>query len=718
MDASKASDTDLSEKIREAVVNSQHQVLSHLDSLITTKLEAFETRMCNKSDEQISLLNNNLAAADTHKFAKKSCEDQFKFNSKVKAKLMEAERATQLGPGAAVAKITEGISFIDYRQKLVKLADTSEAGWRAVDEYVANPIASDSDDEKRMERATSKASRKLKAGKAKSGKGGRGRHAPYSRRWNGPMTSTEAVSNPDDRAPWRAQRPGLCHRCGKPGHWRLECPGVSGGAVLNGNKLSKMYLDKHVQSDSSVHDIEVIMPLSGTGKSYDDDMAFVHDKMSDNHDIFDKVDAGKSPVGRLKTRISYWREKGACDAVLTIVSEGYKIPFREVPTCVKLTNNKSARDDPEFVGVEIGKLVKLGCVTEVTTPPHVVNPLTVAYNRKGLGLEATLNDAIQASGVEPGSSLYACSEGLAARLLCSKSDNTNKKYHSSFCRWQTFISPHGFSALPASPIHVVLYLNHLLGSGVSYSVVAAGVYAIKWAHSLHGFPDPTSNSFVQNLMEASKRHAKKPVCKKEPVTIDNLKSLCDIFGGSGDLLVIRDLAMILLCFAGFLRFNELINLRCVDVKMFDDYLTLIIRKSKTDQYHHGNEVVISKGYSSACPFAMLTRYLASANISLDSEHFLFKQVYRSGKVCALIHKAKPLSYTCVREAILKRLKRVTDGNIGLHSLRSGGATAAANSGVNERCFKRHGRWKSDSSRDGYVKDSLENRLSVTQKLGL
>ena len=33
--------------------------------------------------------------------------------------------------------------------------------------------------------------------------------------------------------------------------------------------------------------------------------------------------------------------------------------------------------------------------------------------------------------------------------------------------------------------------------------------------------------------------------------------------------------------------------------------------------------------------------------------------------------------------------------IGTHSLRSGGATAAANAGVPDRLFKRHGRWAKD-----------------------
>ena len=56
--------------------------------------------------------------------------------------------------------------------------------------------------------------------------------------------------------------------------------------------------------------------------------------------------------------------------------------------------------------------------------------------------------------------------------------------------------------------------------------------------------------------------------------------------------------------------------------------------------------------------------------------------------------------------------------IGTHSLRGGGATAAANAGVPDRLFKRHGRWASESAKDGYVQDSLSSRLSVSKALGI
>ena len=55
---------------------------------------------------------------------------------------------------------------------------------------------------------------------------------------------------------------------------------------------------------------------------------------------------------------------------------------------------------------------------------------------------------------------------------------------------------------------------------------------------------------------------------------------------------------------------------------------------------------------------------------------------------------------------------------GLHSLRAGGASAAANAGVPDRLFKRHGRWRSENAKDGYVKDTMEERLEVSRKIGL
>ena len=58
-----------------------------------------------------------------------------------------------------------------------------------------------------------------------------------------------------------------------------------------------------------------------------------------------------------------------------------------------------------------------------------------------------------------------------------------------------------------------------------------------------------------------------------------LIELCDMFSKNSDQLILRNLSMILICFTGFLRFDELIELRCSDINFKEEYLSIQIRKS-------------------------------------------------------------------------------------------------------------------------------------------
>ena len=104
-----------------------------------------------------------------------------------------------------------------------------------------------------------------------------------------------------------------------------------------------------------------------------------------------------------------------------------------------------------------------------------------------------------------------------------------------------------------------------------------------------------------------------------------LKDLCDIFRSTDDVLHLRDLTMIPLGYAGFLRFNEIRELKCNDIEFKEDHVILKIRKSKTDVYRSGKEVLISKGSSSACPHTMLKKYLRVTEQYVYSDKFLFGQ---------------------------------------------------------------------------------------------
>jgi site-specific recombinase XerC len=174
---------------------------------------------------------------------------------------------------------------------------------------------------------------------------------------------------------------------------------------------------------------------------------------------------------------------------------------------------------------------------------------------------------------------------------------TSKKKLSSFTRWTKFIVSKGKTVIPANPIHISLYLTHLSNSGrCSFHVVSCALYSIKWAHSILGHKDPIERPFVRHF----KRHNKPRVVKKEIVTTSALVSLCDLYACSNNLLDVCDLCMILLTFAGFLRFDELSSLRCSNATFMDGYVELI-NKSNTDQ----NEILIVLGVTSAFPVSML-----------------------------------------------------------------------------------------------------------------
>ena len=69
--------------------------------------------------------------------------------------------------------------------------------------------------------------------------------------------------------------------------------------------------------------------------------------------------------------------------IVDVVENGYKLPLKEQPSSVCLRNNKSARENLPFVRSEVQSLLQKGVVSKTDEIPYVVNPLTVAYNKKG-----------------------------------------------------------------------------------------------------------------------------------------------------------------------------------------------------------------------------------------------------------------------------------------------------------------------------------------------
>jgi len=307
-------------------------------------------------------------------------------------------------------------------------------------------------------------------------------------------------------------------------------------------------------------------------------------------------------------------------------------------------------------------------------------------------------------------------------LMNSKAKNTFKTYNSYFKSWCQFCDTHGFPSIPAQPHHIAVYLTSYAQDSFSLSKLNALVYSISWAHTVAGFQDPCKSSLVVQTKEGLARILAKPKAPKQPISPEHVLKIVSVYGFDANLMNSRLVVMCLLSYAGFLRFDELINLRMNDIVFQDSYIKIFIRKSKTDQYKSGSDVVIAKTGLSTCPVYHLSKYVELAGLKADSDEFLFRQMtFCKSESRYLLKQGPPISYSRAREILLEKLSALglDASTFGLHSMRRGGATSVANSGqVNDRVFKKHGRWKSDSSKDGYIVENDEQRKSVSLNLGI
>ena len=314
--------------------------------------------------------------------------------------------------------------------------------------------------------------------------------------------------------------------------------------------------------------------------------------------------------------------------------------------------------------------------------------------------------------------LQRLAEALPKSLLQSRATATTRKYLGAFKRWKTWAASHQLEGFPVEVTHLALYLQHLGETKASKSAVEEAVNGLAWAHSMAGIPSPTSSPFIQATLEGLRRALAKPVCKKSPFTVEMLQAIVRDAKKTNTLASLRLAAICLISFAGFLRFDELANIRPCDLKIGEDHLTIQLPRSKTDQLRQGNEVVVARTGSETCPVAMLETYIRRGDIQMDSDQKLFRPI-ASGR-CEKLRESGGITYSRMRELLKKKLEELgfSSANFSLHSLRAGGATAAAAAGVPDRVFKKHGRWKSETAKDGYIEDSFHKRLSVTQNLGL
>ena len=298
------------------------------------------------------------------------------------------------------------------------------------------------------------------------------------------------------------------------------------------------------------------------------------------------------------------------------------------------------------------------------------------------------------------------------------SANTYKSYTLGFKKWLKWVQKFKFQPFPVNKKHLMLFIAELTEESVSVAVLNNILYSISWVHNKADLEDPCKSNLISKMRLGAKKMLSKPISKKDPISPDMLKTTVSYFGQEKkNLMNWRFICMCLLGYYGFFRFSEISNIKRSDIKIFDNRLEIYVAQSKTDKFKEGAWTVIAATEDSVCPKDTLRHYLTLAKFSDTSDEFIFRNIIKYGTSYKL-HKNKKLSYSRAREILLQNLEKngFSKSCFGLHSMRSGGATASSNAGVAERLIQNHGRWKSDKSMKGYIHDSLESKMSVTQSL--
>ena len=135
------------------------------------------TGSCNKAESALALSKQLKTDADI-KFTHSGNERNFKFNTELREILaIELLESTELNQ--VKDTLDKALALIGERNRKIRIADTSEAGWLTVKHYEASAVALDPDNDKKMRQAEREALRK----KAKASKPRRQYGLPFHS-WN------------------------------------------------------------------------------------------------------------------------------------------------------------------------------------------------------------------------------------------------------------------------------------------------------------------------------------------------------------------------------------------------------------------------------------------------------------------------------------------------------------------------------------------------------
>ena len=305
-------------------------------------------------------------------------------------------------------------------------------------------------------------------------------------------------------------------------------------------------------------------------------------------------------------------------------------------------------------------------------------------------------------------------EDTLNNLKSSKAKNTLRAYKSDFKDFGIFCAKHGFNSMPTEPKTVSLYLTKL-SSIYKISTLRRRLVSIGMVHKLKGhYLDTKHPIIIENLMGIKRKKGSMQVGKK-PILISHLKQIINVIDDQKikEIKKLRDRTLILLGFGGGFRRTELISIDHEDLDFVEEGVKITLRRSKTDQLGEG----LVKGLpyftnEKYCPVKSLKNWIKLSHIKSGP---IFRRFAKSSILTS--HRLTDQSVVLKIKECLK-LAGIENKNFSGHSLRSGFATVAAESGADERSIMAMTGHKSTQMVRRYIREANLFKNNALNKIKL
>jgi integrase len=229
---------------------------------------------------------------------------------------------------------------------------------------------------------------------------------------------------------------------------------------------------------------------------------------------------------------------------------------------------------------------------------------------------------------------------------------------------------------------------------------------------------------IKHLLMSLRRTNGKPQGRKKPVNTDIIKQICGGLDELGGMKSIRDKALLLDAYGGAFRASELVGQEWHHLNFDHRGVTILIPRSKTDQFSDGQEVSIPRTANPVtCPVVAIEEWRAvlADTYGAAPSGPVFPALRTGEKVTRGVHISKRRLTTDGYRKILKDLCEgagMDRADVGGHSMRSGHATQAAENGASPFEIAAQGRWKSLMMVLVYVRMGKRFQNNSANHLGL